>query len=808
MDEQIFSEFSKDFTESLDKYCKAPEPRQVFLSRLEQQLLKRQTVLLDRPHPVRDVSRLSLPKLSSLFDRHRRRYVVILLLIALVIALFAIGPQRVLAQVQHWLGYVPGIGFVDLNEARVLVSPVEISREGVKLRVEQVIAGPERTEVLISSPGLTEESLPWPNEAVDAPAFTAFLLLPDDSRLEISSWELSVGAGKLEFPALPAGVDRITLIVPRLPLVPPGALPEDWEIPLFLRSIPNEPNEELFPPPYRLPDAADSHHGITLRVLDVAQTSSQTALHYQVEWKDPNWQFPFGLNAGQMPELRDDLGHIYWESPQSHGSVAGVAIVPIPENTPAVIVPNQTGTIVFPALSLSASQATLWVDSMDFWIPVEKSFSLDLGASPKIGDAWPLDVRLEVAGFPVHLIEARLREETVDLGDGTSAQRPVLNLSLEPLHEQDGLRLFNFGLVNSELSIYGSAGQSISNGAEVYKGRIEFSAGELPSGIIDLQIMDARLLAHGPWEVTWDIPGKHQGEAVRPIRLFPESSGLSGGEIQPIVEEVFLSDRLTSVKVGGAGLPADATFVQALTYDPSGRSGNLYLEDNWGRRYELGQNEAILWPGDGEAMYDPRWQFFAPLQPLTQNLTLLIPAIEVFVPAKTSFEVEVPQGLRFKKDEYNVTMIGGGGPARQETQTRWVSDPWAVDLHLELAGYKLQFTEARVQHDVNSDSPYLLFLMGEPVTVSRGDLHLNELRFSKIEQPDGTTVQLENAGFISYPYGGMLRAGSNRLQAMIVLSVTDTSRDDLLSGRYRIEVDGVTSWVSGPWELHFSLSGK
>ncbi|RPI89946.1 MAG: hypothetical protein EHM40_19590 [Chloroflexi bacterium] len=810
MDEQIFSEFPKDFTASLGEHCKAPAPTQAFISGLEQRLLERQAVLNKRPRSVRRFARSSWLKFTSLPARRRWRYAVVLLLTALVIALFSIGPQRVLAQVQHWLGYVPGIGFVDLDETRVLVNPVEMSREGVHLRVEQLIAGPERTEVLISSPGLSEADLPWPNEAVQDPAFNAFLLLPDGGRLETIGWELTIGAGKLEFPALPAGVDRVTLIVPRLPLVPAGTFPEDWEIPLTLRSTTNELNEELFPQPYNLPDASDSHHGITLRVLDVAQTASETAIRYQVEWADPDWQFRFGLSFIGMPELRDDLGHIYWESPQSHGSLAGVAVVPLPEATSTVAAPSQTDTIVFPALSLSASQASLQVDSLEFWTPAEASFHVDLGSSPEIGDSWPLDVRLEIAGFPVHLTEARLREETVDLGDGRSEQRPVLQFSLDPLEERDGFRLFNFGLVNEELGIYGSAGQSFSNGREVYEGQAEFTAGKLPSGSIELQVLDASLLVRGPWEVEWDIPGRDPSEAALPVHLFPEAAEPAGLEIQPVVEEVFLSDRLTAVKLGGSGLPADATFVQALSYDPSRNGSGLYLEDNWARRYLPGQNEAIIRPGEDPLRYDPRWQFFAPLQPLAQDLTLRIPAMEVFVPANTSFEVEVPQGLTFEKEEYEVTTIGGGGPERQETQTRWVSDPWAVDLNLEVAGYELHFTEAQVQHEGNSDPQYLLFLTGKPRTASRGELHLNELRFSKIEQPDGTTVQVEKDDLASYPYGGVgpTAIGSNQLRAMIVLNVTDASRDALLSGRYRVEINGVTSWVPGPWELRFSLSGK
>ena len=809
MDEQIFSEFSKDFTESLQEYCKVPAPKQAFISGLEQRLLKHQADLL-RPQPVSAFPRSSRVVFSSfLFTWRNWRYTVILLLAALTIALFIIGPQRVLAQVQRWLGYVPGIGFVDLAETRVLVNPVENTRAGITLRVEQVIAGRERTEAVISSSGFSEANLPWPNKAMEHPDFTALLLLPDGSHVETTNWELNLGTAKLEFPALPTGINQVTLIVPRLPLVPSGALPEAWEVPLTLRSATNELSEELFPKPFSPADAGDSHRGITLRVLNVAQTSSETAIRYQVEWADPSWELRFGLGIESMPELRDNLGHIYWESPQSHGSSIAVVAIPSSGTTPTPITPTQTDTLIFPALSLSASQASLWVDSIEFSTPAEETFSLDLGAAPKIGDSWPMDLQLEVAGFPVHLTKIRLEEETVDLGDGKSEQHPVLNFSLDPWEERDGFRLLNFDLTNSELGVYGSGGQLFSSGTEVYKGRLEFTTGKIPTGIIRLQVMDASVLAQGPWQVTWDIPGKNAAQVVRPVHLFPKVTERFGSEIQPVVEEVFLSDRLTAFKVGAAGLPAGTTFVQALAYDPSRGKRGFYLEDNWGRRYALGQNEAFIRPNGTDLTYNLRWKFFPPLQPLVQRFNLHIPAIEVLMPASASFEVEVPQDVSFKKEKYKVTTIGGGGPERQETQTRWVSDPWPVDIHLELAGYELQFSEAQVQHDTNSDAPYLLFLTGKPTTANQGNMHLNELRFSKIEQPDGTIMQIDNDSLISYPYSGVgpTERYSNQLQAMIVLDVTNV-QGDLLSGRYRVEISGVTSWISGPWELPLSFSGR
>ena len=745
-------------------------------------------------------------------------------ILILAAALIAVGPQRVLAQVQRWLNYVPGIGFVDLARTSVLVNPVESTRDGVTLRVSQVIAGPERTEIVISTPGLSENDFPRANNLSDNPDFTATLVLPDGSRLEARRWEIGFGSGKLEFPALPAGINQVTLIVPRLPLAPVGAFPEDWEIPLILRSATGELNNELFPQPYRPVDASDAHHGITLRVLDVAQTSTETAVHYQVEWTDPGWEFRWGLGADRRPELRDNLGQIYWESPRSGNSSVVVIAIPAPDGTqatPTPSTPNKADTLVFPPLSLSANQATLWVDALEFQVPAQGSLKLDLGETPQIGDSWPLDVDTEIAGFPVHLTGARLRTETVGNSNGQSKQVAILEFDLDPLKEQNGFSLTGFELANPEQGIYGSVHRTVSAKVEHYKGRLEFINGKIPNGTIELMVSGTTQVVHGPWQVTWAIPGKDPAKAVLPVHLFPEQ-GQAGSGVRPVIDEVFLSDRLTAIKLGAVGLPQGFSFVQVLANDPAvvdlyAGPAELYLEDNWGRRYEAGKNQAFIRPnGDGSG-YDPLWRFFSPLEPLTQSGSLHIPGMEALTPGQAFFEVEVPQGVSFKPEEYPVTVISGGGPQHPETRTRQVSEPWPVDINIEIAGYRLHFTQARLEHEENSDPAYLLFLKGDAPVMERDGLRLNGLRFSNVERPDGEIFRidqvLQNSGVSSYPYGpyggiGAVAPGSNLLQASLGLNVTAANRVDLLPGRYRIEINGATVWVPGPWELGFSLSGR
>ena len=247
-----------------------------------------------------------------------------------------------------------------------------------------------------------------------------------------STWSLRLGAGILDFPPLPDGVHHITLELARLPLVPPGAAPENWAVPLDLRPATGELVAELFPQPYALPDAEDTHQGITLRVLGVAHSAEETAVRLQVQWPNPNWMFPH-VGHVRQPELRDDLGHVYHQIPTSNsGSTVQTEVIRTHEGADVTAtsipeVPTHEFLRTFAPVSPSARTLTLWVDAVGFEVPADASFAVDLGDDPQVGDRWPLDVHLTVAGFPVHISGARLVQEESHLRDGIE-QRDGANL--------------------------------------------------------------------------------------------------------------------------------------------------------------------------------------------------------------------------------------------------------------------------------------------------------------------------------------------------------------------------------------------
>ena len=256
----------------------AATPDAAFVANLERQLLAKATVLIGQ-HAAGESPLCCLwARWARPLGRRRWATIAFGLLLAVAVALAAVGPQRVWAEVQRLLGYVPGVGFVDLQETRVLTAPVEVARDGVTLRVEQVLAQPGGTTVVIRIEGLPPEDQLWPHGATVDDDFDPGLRLPDARRLPLKGCTLRLETSTLEFPPLPDDVYRVTLELPRLPLVPAGAAPEAWEVPLTLCPATGELVTELFPQPYALPDASDTHEDITLRVLEVAHSPEETVL--------------------------------------------------------------------------------------------------------------------------------------------------------------------------------------------------------------------------------------------------------------------------------------------------------------------------------------------------------------------------------------------------------------------------------------------------------------------------------------------------------------------------------------------------
>ena len=783
-------------------------PREAFADRLEADLLGQwgQLAAAFRPRqaesgPVRFLA------------RHRWAAAAAALLLVATVVLSILGPQRVWAGLLDLLGYVPGVGFVELDETRVLAAPVEVTRDGITLRVEQVLAGPDRTTVVIGSEGLQPEDRPPMERAAGETGFEPTLHLPDGSALTPQQWDVRRGEGTIQFPPLPESVYRVTLELAHLPLVRPGEGPEGWSVPLALRPATGELVAELFPQPYAPAGAVDTHEEIALRVLAVAQTSEETVLEVQVQWSDPAWQFPhIGIGYYWVPRLEDDLGHVYHEGPPPGvGSEAARVVEKIEVDrdatpTPAPVLPSYEEAMSFAPVSPSATWLTLWVDDVEFTVPVEEGFSVDLGDDPQVGDDWPLDVQLTVAGFPVHVTGARLVEERVPDRDGTVLERQ-LQFEIEPVPER-GNRELRWICLNSRAS--GFSGGGCGGGGTDRLPHLDIGEGQpIPTGRIQVQVKDAYVLFRGPWQLSWTVSGVGE-TGTAPVTLRPEHAAQTRSCVTLRVDEVVQTDRLTAVTIeGGISLPGarlgwDARMWGApsltLSWDPATRDSTgqrveaRYLYDERSHRY--GPVRGTTWQplrdGDERSVESatPRivseTLFFEPLQPFARRATLHVPAVAVTLPGAAAFEVDVPWGRAMRPDS--------------DTPER-VSDPWPVDIPLEVGPYQLRLVEAQLRE---IDGQTRLVLTADPVEGRREGRWLAGFGLTRVIGPGERQVDLSRA----YATAGPNWQGDGKYRVWVAFDVSDPATNALQPGRYRAELDGIFVAVEGPWELTWDLDGR
>ena len=798
MNEHEMPELSPEFDQALHAYYQSPGPAPAFISRLERDLRNQHAALIEAQKSRDGALRHFWGRFVRLLRMPSWQTVAIVVLLALAITTLVIGPSRVLAQVQQWLGYVPGFGFVDLDRARVLAEPVGASQEGVTLQVEQLLAEPDRTRLIFSAQGFPPQRGSWLDQGSQ---MTAYLRLPDGKRHKTKFYGTSISQGtkltaKLEFPAMPEDVYQVTLEIDRLPYLPSGAAPENWEILLALRPASRDLPEDRFPPSFTPADASASVNGITVRILQVASSPAETALQVQFEWQHPDWEW-WGT---PVYTLRDDVGHGYEFPRLTSGSVEEVVQVPPgPSPTSALTIQTARQTYQFAPLSQAANQATFTLEEVGFSLPANAFFTFDPGPDPLPGKIWSIDKWLEIAGFKLHFTEARLFEETPN---NPEKEGPVYifefpfeveQLPPQEANEEHKLDMIEIDADNLSISESSSAGSWRT-------GKYQFTLGfeELPEGPISIQIDSILISVPGPWEISWQIPKLSD---VRPqIRtLYPENATGTQAGITLQVEKMILSDRLSVVDLSVPDLPPGIDLLRVSPADPRMefifRKGEVSLHDQSGQPLEPYPDVRWLVGGEPTMAYDPDNLEFAPVDPATTSLILDIPGVELLIPGKASFDLTLPEGLEVKMENYVVKLPQDFYPETERTLTRWASQRWAVDISLDIAGFKLHFDHAHLERKGRlSDRHYQLVLTGDPLLDYQNGRWLNQLHLASISRPDGT-IGTASGGVRIQPIA------ADQREAQLTIDVTTQEGNQPLPGRYRLDLDGVTVWVPGPWEL-------
>ena len=195
---------------------------------------------------LENIARRDIPENTNLMPRiaaqlERKSFTMTLRtrpLVAILLALFILlALTGVAYAIGKSLGYIPGIGLVEQNTPiRVLAEPVSQTRDGVTITVNETVLSSDKTVLVFTVENIPLDKLSHPKDQSFCPMILD-LRLPDGLSVSYTGGqgEGNWGSGyryRFTFGPVPADVNEATLLIPCIQDVLPGALPENWELPL------------------------------------------------------------------------------------------------------------------------------------------------------------------------------------------------------------------------------------------------------------------------------------------------------------------------------------------------------------------------------------------------------------------------------------------------------------------------------------------------------------------------------------------------------------------------------------------------
>jgi hypothetical protein len=546
--------------------------------------------------------------------------VVILLLAGVLIA----GPQNVVSALQKILGYIPGVGIVQPASIRVLENPASITRDGITVTLEQVVADPTQTIVIYKVEGLSVAVANSNGEGGPICTQLEVLRLPDGTEPAISA---GGGAGwgsgyrrRNFYQAIPQNVREATFIVPCIAGMPPGKAPEDWEFPFRLKPAPPDlivipvidiptPSVEPSPPAATPNPTKVETYGITLSLEKVITLDDGYVLLGNTQWTDPRFAFVNDLLGLTVTDADGKQIPAEWDYSDYRGT----------ETYDPHLIPwayQIQGKSFHGPLKLTVS--SMVVDLRD---PVD--FSFDTGPNPVEGQIWSIDQEIDVLGIPVRLVAAKMVSINGRKGLELTFQAPLSLHSLQlGLNDSPGI-LFPPTPTPAEQNGGGGGGGGGSGGGGSPNRSGQFQSYIMPDalivgGRINLSVNSMGLA--GDWSTTWNPPVVEGWPTATPLPqacltdakwnqlanglALPLSAGLGGkiltmrGALAPD-PSLFLSNPDGSgekgLVFGDGSLSPDGS---QLVF--SGQDDRLYMLDG-----ESGATSALTPPG--VSGYRPRW---------------------------------------------------------------------------------------------------------------------------------------------------------------------------------------------------------
>lgn len=484
-------------------YFQSHDPDPAFLSQL------RHGLLTPTPEPQRRGHALLRNRTPTNW-----RYALAVALLLILGAIAAIGPSRVLAQIEHWLGYTPGLGVVELSGSRALGQPVSRSEGDISLRVEQFVASPSDTLVSIRISGLPVDvspsslsiSVQWDGtngrrnglRMRKAQVISTFPACPSEgcpTDLQPDGYDLF-----LAYEPLPPDVDQVQILWQTWGMVPDSSPTDTWTLDLSLTQVSNQNAQGLIQPGYAPLSVEDSHHGIKVTVDRVFSDASQTVIDASILVPAPA-----GLPSPQRVSLSTDKGDLsepaYFSNDLDINGVLIQTLAPASSGAPTLTAwPTRWR---FGPVDAQASRMTLSIEGINFTYNAQFQFDIEAGQDPTVGTSIPLDVSFHVEGFPVHIYQARIVMVPSAVQGKTKGVKAI-EFTVDSALSADGWRLKAIWF--SPRYSQDFVEPSIDRQLELSIGRLTWDPALVQNGVVTVNVDTVVIEMQGPWVTSWDVP--------------------------------------------------------------------------------------------------------------------------------------------------------------------------------------------------------------------------------------------------------------------------------------------------------------
>ena len=548
----------------------------------------------------------------------RMKVIATAFLILLVFAIVLINVPSVRAAIRRWIGYIPGIGLVSEGQIRVMAEPVSITREGITLKVEQVLVDSNQTTVIYSVEGLALDMLDT-NQGVNAPGCYKEAVLgfgKDEFTItnQVGTSWMTGYRHRASYPVIPPKVGDVTLRVPCLHSALPGKTPENWE--LSFRLVPAPVDMTAFPV-IEIPTSAQatatilpakntaaplSTDGISITLDRAVQLDDGYLIYATLHWENTNF---IGLDVldPSVPHLLDanlkevpytlDIDAMTSVTPERGQTVLAIRTAPI--QTPGPL--------------------TLVVDQVLVTVTTDGSFIFDPGTNPKPGQVWEFTQDVALAnGRSLQVLKATYPTPPVE----GLPQQAGFSFDMKSDTGVTGARLFD-----KAHPLAGGGGGGGGSPSDIFKSGFSY-AGAMPEGPITVNVESISTSLSGHWEAQWTPPATQPDPTPQPSACLTSESwqqalqqqaslptGLTGKLARFMLEpptffytaSVVNLDGSNSKPLGLGSMPSlspDGTRVVYMGPSQNKPADGLYIT-------ELVSGNITLLPGTAKGDMNPLW---------------------------------------------------------------------------------------------------------------------------------------------------------------------------------------------------------